>query len=202
MACALGAAPVLLPITLVGLELTTFYAEGAPLFIQSRLGLNNEPFSIFKLRTMPLQTGNTKSDGHYDERATKLGRWLRLLRVDETPQLVNVVRGDMSIVGPRPLVQSHVEEIMDSLSPSLQTNWLQARGSCRPGMIDPYAVELYVHDAIDDPLARVESDIRYAAGASFAIDRKALLAASGFYNHLIARKMEQLAPLNPEDNLL
>ncbi len=74
--------------------------DGAPvLFRQARVGRHGEPFTVFKLRTMR------------DGKATRVGRWLRSLGVDELPQLLNVLRGDMSLVGPRPLTSSEVRRL-------------------------------------------------------------------------------------------
>lgn len=77
---------------------------GAPLFVHERAGMAGRPFRIYKLRTM--RTGvdpyqNSPQRGH-DPRITRVGRFLRRTSIDELPQLINVVRGDMSLVGPRP----------------------------------------------------------------------------------------------------
>ncbi|MEZ4446959.1 MAG: sugar transferase [Polyangiaceae bacterium] len=74
--------------------------DGAPiLFQQERLGRRGEPFTVLKLRTMR------------DGKATRVGEWLRNSGLDELPQLLNVLRGDMSLVGPRPLTAAHVQRL-------------------------------------------------------------------------------------------
>jgi undecaprenyl phosphate N,N'-diacetylbacillosamine 1-phosphate transferase len=73
--------------------------SGSPLFAQSRVGRQRQPFTILKLRSMR------------EQRVTRVGRWLRRTGIDELPQFVNVLRGEMSVVGPRPLTQSDVERL-------------------------------------------------------------------------------------------
>lgn len=185
VACAIGSLPLVGPVTAAGLALAAGQHGGRPVFYQQRIGKAGEPFTIYKLRTMPHGTPETKSDGHYDHRATQIGRALRILRIDETPQLLNVLRGEMSIVGPRPLVPVHIEQILDELPTHIQQPWLRARQSCRPGMFDPYAVSTYVHDAEDSALARAEADIAYATEASARHDIATIIAAAGFYKHMV-----------------
>jgi Undecaprenyl-phosphate glucose phosphotransferase len=87
-------------------------SRGPAFFLQRRYGFNQKPFRIIKFRTM-----NTMDDGAVviqakvdDERVTRVGRWLRKTNIDELPQLLNVLRGEMSLVGPRPHVLAHDRE--------------------------------------------------------------------------------------------
>lgn len=73
--------------------------SGSPLFAQPRVGRQRSPFTIFKLRSMR------------EQRVTRVGRWLRRTGIDELPQFVNVLRGEMSVVGPRPLTPQDVERL-------------------------------------------------------------------------------------------
>ena len=83
-----------------GVAVATWLEDsGSPLFAQSRVGRQRHPFTILKLRSMQQQ------------RVTRVGRWLRHTGIDELPQFVNVLRGEMSIVGPRPLTQHDVERL-------------------------------------------------------------------------------------------
>ena len=92
------------PILLLAAAAIRLEGEGDVIFTQERLGLNGERFVLYKLRTMRPRTvadGRTLPDS---ERLTGLGRFLRAASIDELPQLYNVLRGDMSLVGPRPLL--------------------------------------------------------------------------------------------------
>jgi lipopolysaccharide/colanic/teichoic acid biosynthesis glycosyltransferase len=83
-----------------GVAVVTWLEDnGSPLFEQSRVGRQRHPFTILKLRSMQ------------EQRVTRVGRWLRQTGIDELPQFVNVLRGEMSVVGPRPLTQLDVERL-------------------------------------------------------------------------------------------
>lgn len=77
-------------------------SPGPVFFRQPRLGLNGRPFQLIKFRTMRLENSGPGITRGGDSRVTRLGKWLRRWKLDELPQLINVFRGDMSIVGPRP----------------------------------------------------------------------------------------------------
>jgi lipopolysaccharide/colanic/teichoic acid biosynthesis glycosyltransferase len=83
-----------------GIAVATWLEDsGSPLFAQSRVGRERHPFTILKLRSMR------------EQRVTRVGRWLRRTGIDELPQFVNVLRGEMSVVGPRPLTQQDVDRL-------------------------------------------------------------------------------------------
>lgn len=110
-------------------------SPGPVLFRQTRVGRGGEPFTILKFRTMrndPVRAGGVTATG--DPRVTRVGRVLRATKLDELPQLLNVVRGDMSLVGPRPELPRYVDR------------WDPARRevilSVRPGITDPASVAL------------------------------------------------------------
>lgn len=92
-------------------------SPGPALFTQERVGYRGRRFLLYKFRTMhrdaEAETGPVLSAGKDDERLTPIGRWMRLLRLDELPQLINVVRGEMSIVGPRPERTCFVERFTE-----------------------------------------------------------------------------------------
>lgn len=105
-----GVALIVLSPLLVGIAVVLRVREGPPvLFRQSRPGLGGAPFTIYKYRTM--RTAETSADGEAmtdAQRTTRLGDLLRSLSLDELPELWNVVKGDMSIVGPRPLLMEYL----------------------------------------------------------------------------------------------
>ena len=89
--------PVLLVILLIG-----FFDTGSPLFVQERVGRRKSPFKLVKFRTMSKDTASVASHFASNASITKLGGFLRRTKLDELPQLWNVLKGDMSLVGPRP----------------------------------------------------------------------------------------------------
>lgn len=109
LAIALIGLPLALPAILVCMALVKSSSRGPAIFRQTRVGLNEKPFTCYKLRTMYVETGNAPSHQVAASAVTPVGRWLRRLKLDELPQLWNIVRGEMSFVGPRPCLPSQVE---------------------------------------------------------------------------------------------
>lgn len=111
-------------------------SDGPAVFSQERVGMGGKPFMLFKFRSMEVgqEPGGRQITGADDPRITRLGAVLRSTKLDELPQLVNVVRGDMSIVGPRPEV------------PRYAALWSEEERrvilSVRPGMTDPATLHL------------------------------------------------------------
>ena len=93
----IAASPLLIAATVVG-----YFDTGSPLFIQERIGKNQKPFKLIKFRTMKVATESVASHLVDNTSITKLGKILRKTKLDELPQLVNVLKGEMSLVGPRP----------------------------------------------------------------------------------------------------
>ena len=116
----------LIPLTLLIVLLIKVFDPGPVIFRQQRIGCNGKPFTFFKFRSMPVNTGDMPSDQVGQIKLSWVGRLIRRTNLDELPQLFNILRGDMSIVGPRPPIPS-------------QTELLEARASnggdaCRPGL--------------------------------------------------------------------
>lgn len=148
--------------------------SAAPVFFrQRRYGFNQRPFRIFKFRTM-----STVEDGdvivqakHNDGRVTRVGRWLRRWSIDELPQLLNVLKGDMSLVGPRPHALSHNREYEQKIS------LYARRHNVKPGITGWAQVNGLrgETDTDDKMLKRVEHDLYYIDNWSLWFDVRILL---------------------------
>lgn len=101
---------LLAPILLLIAVLIKLDSKGPVLFIQNRVGRNNIDFNIFKFRTMHIKSENKGllTLGNNDSRVTRIGYFLRRYKIDEFPQLINILKGDMSFVGPRPELRYYV----------------------------------------------------------------------------------------------
>jgi lipopolysaccharide/colanic/teichoic acid biosynthesis glycosyltransferase len=126
---------VLAPVLLLSMTWVWFDSSGPVFFRQERVGRGGRLFRIHKLRTMRVHDAahGPAVTGFADARITKAGRWLRHYRIDELPQLIDVLRGDMSLVGPRP----EVPRFVALYPPELRERVL----AVRPGITDPAALE-------------------------------------------------------------
>lgn len=165
-----GALLVFLPLLLVIAALVRLESRGPALFRQRRTGLNGRIFTVFKFRTMTVaEDGETVRQATRDDaRVTALGAILRKLSLDELPQLLNVLRGDMSLIGPRPHAVAHDETWGKVVA------GYDRRFRARPGLTGYAAVcgfrgEVKELQAIVD---RVESDNEYIDTWSFGLDMK------------------------------
>ncbi|MCQ2275852.1 MAG: sugar transferase [Bacteroidales bacterium] len=129
---------VLLPVWLVIALLIAMESKGGVFYKQVRVGKDNKDFFLYKFRTM--RVGSDKKGlltvGERDSRITRVGYFLRKYKIDEFPQLLNVIKGDMSIVGPRPEVRKYVD---------LYTPEQMKVLSVRPGLTDLASIK-YVHE--------------------------------------------------------
>ena len=161
-----------LPMLVVAL-LVRLDSPGPALFRQKRLGLDGREYEMYKFRSMCVNAEHTGSgvySGKGDSRVTRMGRILRATSIDELPQLVNILKGDMSFIGPRPPLTYHpwpLEEYtpqqrrMFEVRPGI-TGWAQINGR--------KAVEWN---------RRIEMNVWYVDHVSFGLDMKILLATVG-----------------------
>jgi len=117
------------------------------------------------------------SNGHAHTRASKVGSLVRRLHIDESPQLLLVLQGNMSAVGIRPAVVEEFDMTMDVLSPEEQREYVWARSVCPPGIVTPDSYDQ--HDGIGtSAFVKAMNTIHYARNASFRLDSE-LLGRSG-----------------------
>lgn len=127
---------ILSPVLIVVSILIKLESKGPIIFKQLRAGKNSEPFYIYKFRSMKINTPNiaTKDFNNASDYITKIGKFIRKTSLDEMPQLFNILKGDMSIVGPRPVILEESELIelrqahnVDKILPGI-TGWAQING--------------------------------------------------------------------------
>lgn len=165
------AAPVALPLLVLG-ACGIWATMGRPvLFVQSRVGLGGKVFRMYKLRTMrPAAPGAGESaTGRNDLRVTRLGNWLRRFRIDELPQLWNVLKGDMSIIGPRPEQPLLTEEYCRRLPA------FAYRSLVRPGITGWAQVRAGYASDLEETRVKLAYDLYYLKNFSYALDLQIIL---------------------------
>lgn len=166
---------VALPVVLFVLPITTLlvyclqrrYSPGPILFRQLRAGLQNVPFAIYKYRTMHVDNPDPARQAvKGDSRVYMGGDWLRKFSVDEVPQFINVLIGDMSVVGPRPHLMEHGEHFAHAMQ-----NY-PVRGNVKPGITGLAQIRGFRGETKtpQDVINRVQSDIHYLENWSFVMD--------------------------------
>jgi lipopolysaccharide/colanic/teichoic acid biosynthesis glycosyltransferase len=166
---ALPAVVILLPVFVVIFIAVKLTSKGPAIFRQDRAGLNGKPFVFYKFRTMRIDVdpfGPSPKSGD-DPRLTGIGRFLREHSLDELPQVYNVLKGEMSIVGPRPLYISQMAE------------WDQRQKKrllVKPGITGLAQISGRGHLTREEKL---ELDVKYVEAASFLADIKTVMATIG-----------------------
>jgi Undecaprenyl-phosphate glucose phosphotransferase len=168
----LGIAPLMLTVA-IAIKLTS---PGPVFFKQKRYGFNNEIIEVFKFRSMHVErcsgeAGPVAQATRDDDRITPLGRFLRRTSLDELPQFINVVRGEMSIVGPRPHAVAHNEQYAKLIDEYL------ARHKVKPGITGWAQVNGLrgETDTLDKMERRVQFDLHYIENWSLAFDIRIIL---------------------------
>jgi lipopolysaccharide/colanic/teichoic acid biosynthesis glycosyltransferase len=170
--------PVALPLIILGSIVTCLTSKGDVIFKQKRVGLNGKPFTMFKIRTMVFsKNGYINHTTKGDDRITRTGSILRKTKIDELPQILNVFKGEMSIIGPRP----ERIEIVDELNK--KNKIYKYRHTIKPG-ITGWA---QVHKPMatpDDYLEKLEYDLYYINNHSLGLDIKILAKTIGVVKNL------------------
>ena len=157
------------------LLLNLFWNRGPFFYTQQRVGKNNVNFTIYKLRTM---VKDAEKHGAVfattnDTRITPFGKFLRKTRLDEFPQFINILKGDMSIVGPRPERPIFVKQIAEKLP------FYQTRHVIKPGLTGWAQVNHAYTDTIDDALIKLQYDLFYIKHRSVFLDINVLIKTIG-----------------------
>ena len=173
--CAVGSI-IISPLLLIIALLVRMDSKGAILYSQERIGLYGVPFRIYKFRTM---VENAEASGvpqvthDNDPRITRVGHWLRKYRLDELPQLWNILRGDMSIVGPRPERPYFVEQIMK------EAPYYCLLYKVRPGLTSWGPIRVGYTDTMEKMIERLNCDVVYVENMSLLLDMKILFFTVG-----------------------
>jgi lipopolysaccharide/colanic/teichoic acid biosynthesis glycosyltransferase len=142
-------------------------SKGPAIYRQKRVGLGGREFEVLKFRSMRLDAelaNGAQWASKDDPRVTRVGRFIRKFRLDELPQFVNVIRGEMSFVGPRPERQVFVEQLRKDIS------YYDERHSVRPGLTGWAQVEYPYGATVEDAYRKLEYDLFYLKNMSIFFD--------------------------------
>ncbi|MBO5866360.1 MAG: sugar transferase [Bacteroidaceae bacterium] len=174
---------ILLPVFIVVAIMLLCQGDGSVFFKQERIGYRGKPFNIIKFRTMRTDSesnGEPRLAQVNDERLTKVGKFLREHHLDELPQLVNVLKGDMSFVGPRPERSYFIEKIR-KVNPNYDYLYLM-----RPGLTSIATLQNGYTDTFEKMLKRLDMDLEYLQKRSLWLDVKLIFMT--FYNIVKGKK--------------
>lgn len=159
--------PIILPIAAVTAIIIKIESPGKVLFYQLRPGINGKPFTMIKFRTMNERPGESfRLTAREDERVTRVGKILRKYKIDELPQFLNVLKGDMSIIGPRPEPLQLTAEL-EKLIPDYKL-----RRSVLPGLTGWAQIQQGYTETIEEKAVRLEYDLYYIENISLGLDLK------------------------------
>ena len=181
--CLIALVPALPVMLIVAILVKLTSPKGPVLFRQTRVGFNEVPFTLYKFRSM-LQNAEARTGPVWatkdDPRITPLGRWLRKLRLDELPQLINVLRGEMAICGPRPERPEFVSVLQEKIP------YYRQRHCVKPGITGWAQINHKYGDTLEDTIIKLEYDLYYIKNLSVSLDAyiifhtaKTMLAARG-----------------------
>ena len=156
--------PILITVIIIG-----YFDTGSPVFIQKRMGKNKRPFKLIKFRTMSVDTKSVASHLASATSITKLGSFLRKTKIDELPQLINVLKGEMSFVGPRPNLFNQEELITERDNRGVYM--------VLPGITGLAQVKGYrgATDTLEKMEGRIKYDLEYIRSWSLWLDIKLIV---------------------------
>ena len=146
--------------------------EGSPIYRQERIGHKGKPFNILKFRTMRMDSekpGEAILATKNDDRLTKIGKMLRETHLDELPQLINILKGEMSFVGPRPERKFFIDKISQE-NPNYEYIYLM-----KPGLTSKATIYNGYTDTMEKMLIRLDMDLEYLQTRSLWGDFKLIL---------------------------
>lgn len=154
------------PIALITAIAIKLDSRGSIFYTQERVGKNGEPFTIIKFRSMTTdaEKNGPQWSGAGDARITRVGRFIRATRIDELPQFINVLRGDMSFVGPRAERQFFVDQLSEVIP------FYQQRHLVEPGLTGWAQVNYGYGSSVEDALQKFQYDLYYIKNASLLFD--------------------------------
>ena len=174
--CATLLIVLALPVMLVTSMVILMESGGPILYRQERVGLNGRLFNVVKFRSMRTDAekdGKPRWASATDDRVTKVGRWLRKARIDELPQLFNVLRGDMSLVGPRPERPYFVDKLTQEIP------YFAVRQSVKPGVTGWAQVRYQYGASVTDAAEKLQYDLYYVKNHSLLLDLVVLFETVG-----------------------
>jgi sugar transferase (PEP-CTERM system associated) len=164
------------PIMLLAALCIKLESRGPVLYRQERVGLGGRSFSIAKFRSMRTDAegdGKPRWASKNDDRVTRVGHIIRKLRIDELPQLLNVLRGDMSLVGPRPERPFFVDQLTQEIA------FYALRHSVKPGVTGWAQVRYHYGATLEDSLEKLQFDLYYVKNHTLFLDLAVLLETVG-----------------------
>jgi exopolysaccharide biosynthesis polyprenyl glycosylphosphotransferase len=162
---------VLLPFLLFTAIMVKLSSKGGIIYKQERIGLFGRPFNIYKFRSMYVEAeaAGPALSSKLDPRITKWGRFMRKWRIDELPQFINIIKGDMSLVGPRPERKHYIDIISASHA---HYKYLH---KVKPGLTSWGMVQFGYAENVNEMIERMKYDLLYIENCSLALDIKIIL---------------------------